>query len=52
MRSGPGTRYPIIAKAYKGVVLRTIASVKGWGVKVRHEGGVTGWVARRLVWGW
>ncbi|WP_267928616.1 SH3 domain-containing protein [Desulfolithobacter dissulfuricans] len=51
IRSGPGLRNPIIAKAHRGVVLRTIASVKGW-VKVRHGRGVTGWVARRLVWGW
>jgi len=51
IRLRPGTNYPVIAKAYKGVVLRTIASVKGW-VKVRHKKGITGWVARRLVWGW
>ena len=51
IRSRPGTNYPVIARAHKGVVLRTIASVKGW-VKVRHRKGITGWVARRLVWGW
>ncbi len=51
VRSGPGTNYPIIAGAYKGVVFHTIASVKSW-VKVQHGKGITGWVARYLVWGW
>lgn len=50
-RSLPGTRNSIVAKAHKGTVFKTIASVRGW-VKVRHERGVTGWVARELVWGW
>lgn len=51
IRSRPGTSHPIVAKAYKGVVFKTIASVKGW-VKIRHKKGVVGWVARDLVWGW
>jgi len=51
IRARPGTQYRIVAKAHRGVVLQTIASVKRW-VKVRHKSGVTGWVARRLVWGW
>lgn len=51
IRSGPGTRYRVVAKANKGVVFRTVKSIKGW-IKVRHHDGVTGWVARHLVWGW
>lgn len=51
VRSGPGTNYRIIAKAKEGVVFRTLARKKGW-VRVRHENGTTGWVARYLVWGW
>ena len=51
IRSMPGSRNSIVTKAHKETVFRTIASVKGWG-KVRHERGITGWVARRLVWGW
>ncbi len=51
IRSRPGTRHAVIARAQRGVVFQTIASVKGW-VKVRHAGGLVGWVARRLVWGW
>ena len=51
VRSGPGRSYRVVALAGRGVVFRTIKSVKGW-VKVRHRNGVTGWVARHLVWGW
>lgn len=51
LRSGPGTKYRIVAQARRGVVFRTLKRVKGW-VKVRHENGVTAWVARKLLWGW
>lgn len=51
LRSGPGTNYPVVAKAHYGVVLKTVEQKKGW-VKVRHEQGVTGWVSRNLLWGW
>ena len=51
IRSGPGTKYRIIAKAYYGVVLKTLQQKHGW-VKVQHDKGVTGWVKRSLVWGW
>lgn len=51
IRNGPGPSYPIVSQAKYGVVFRTLAEVKGW-VKVEHESGVSGWVARRLLWGW
>ncbi len=51
IRSGPGTRYRIISQAKYGVVMQTLKQTKGW-VKVRHESGTSGWVARPLVWGW
>lgn len=51
IRSGPGTKYRIVAKAKYGVVLRTLKRVKGW-VKITHSTGVTGWATRRLLWGW
>jgi len=51
LRSGPGTHYRIVAQAKRGVVFRTVKRVKGW-VKVKHENGITAWVARQLVWGW
>ncbi len=50
VRSGPGTRNRIVAKAYYGVVFSTLEQKNGW-VKVRHEKGVSGWVKRSLLWG-
>jgi SH3-like domain-containing protein len=50
VRSGAGTKYRIIAKAYYGVVLETLQQKHGW-VQVKHEKGVTGWVKRSLLWG-
>lgn len=50
IRSGPGTNYSIIGKAYYGVVFKTIKQQKGW-AKVKHESGVVGWVKRSLLWG-
>ncbi len=51
IRSGPGTKYRIVAKAYYGVVLKTLQQKHGW-VQIQHEKGVKGWVKRSLVWGW
>lgn len=51
IRSGPGTKYRVVAKARYGVVFRTLKCVRGW-VKIKHPSGVTGWAARRLLWGW
>lgn len=51
IRSGPGTKYKIIAQAKYGVVFRTIKQIKGW-AKVRHQNGTTGWISRKLLWGW
>lgn len=51
VRGGPGTNYRIVARAQYGVVFRTIKQIKGW-AKVKHESGIVGWVARKLVWGW
>jgi SH3-like domain-containing protein len=50
VRSGPGTKNRIVAKAHYGVVFRTLQKKTGW-VKVRHDRGVTGWVKRSLLWG-
>ena len=49
IRSKPSTRGKIVAKAYYGVVFKTLEQRKGW-VKVRH-GKVTGWIKRSLLWG-
>ncbi len=51
VRKGPGTKNKIVAKAYYGVVFKTIKQQKGW-AKIKHEKGVTGWVKRSLLWGW
>lgn len=51
LRSQPTTSSRIIGKFVYGVTLKTIERKSGW-VKVQHEGGLRGWVARRLLWGW
>ena len=51
IRSGPGTRYKRIGEASYGEVLETLERRVDW-VKVRQDGGLTGWVAQRLLWGW
>lgn len=51
VRSGPGTNNRIVGKAEYGEVLRTLGQRAGW-ARVRLPGGQTGWVARRLLWGW
>ena len=50
VRSGPGTNNRIVAKAYYGVVFKTLKQKNGW-VRVKHDKGVTGWVKRSLLWG-
>lgn len=51
VRSGPGTNSRIVAKAYYGVVFRTLQQKSGW-VQVEHEKGIRGWIKRSLVWGY
>jgi SH3-like domain-containing protein len=51
IRSAPSTRSRIVGKAEYGEVLRTLEKRQDW-VKVRNGGGLVGWVARRLLWGW
>lgn len=51
LRSSPSTRSRIVGKASRGEVLRTLERRTQW-VKVQQEGGVRGWVASRLLWGW
>ena len=50
IRSGPGTNYKIVGKAYYGVVFKTLKQQQGW-AKVKHESGVEGWINRALLWG-
>lgn len=51
IRSAPGTRARVVGKARYGDVVRTIEKRQRW-VKVRNEGGLVGWISRRLLWGW
>lgn len=51
IRSGPGTDYRIVGKAYYGVVFETLEQRQGW-AKVQHETGLVGWIKRTLVWGY
>lgn len=51
IRRAPSTTSRIVGKAERGEVLRTVDRRGGW-VKVQQEGGLKGWVARRLLWGW
>lgn len=50
VRSGPGTGFNVVAKAYYGVVFKTIEQKKDW-VQVEHDSGTVGWVKRSLLWG-
>ena len=51
LRNKPNTTSKVVAKAYYGVVFKTLKQKSGW-VKVHHEKGVTGWVKRSLLWGY
>lgn len=51
MRGQPTTSSRIIGKVAYGDTLRTLERRSGW-VKVQREGGLRGWIARRLLWGW
>jgi SH3-like domain-containing protein len=51
IRRGPSTRTPVLGQAKYGEVLRTLERRERW-VKVKQPSGATGWVARRLLWGW
>lgn len=51
LRAGPAAHSAVVLKAGKGDVLRTLRQRGGW-IKVRHERGPVGWVARSSVWGW
>ncbi len=50
IRSGPGTKYKIVGKAYYGVVFKTIKQQEGW-AQVKHDSGLEGWIKRSLLWG-
>ncbi len=51
IRSGPGTKYRVVARANRGDLLRTQSKKAGW-VKVQQPDGQLGWISKKLVWGW
>lgn len=51
LRTGPGTHHAKVTTLEQGEVLRTRQKTRRW-VKVETSGGLKGWVARSLLWGW
>lgn len=51
LRSGPGTDRSVVAELQRGELLKTLEKRRDW-VRVERANGETGWVSRRLVWGW
>jgi len=49
IRSGPGTKYKIVGKAYYGVVFETLEQKNGW-AKIKHETCLVGCIKRTLLW--
>jgi len=50
VRKGPGTNYPVVFKAFKGVAFQVLGERDGW-LEVKHESGQRGWVSKPLTWG-
>jgi SH3-like domain-containing protein len=50
LRQGPGTEHGVVAELGQGELLKTLEKRDEW-VRVERYDGATGWVARRLVWG-
>ena len=50
LRSGPGTQHRIVGRLEYGELLRTREKRADW-VRVERSEGVSGWVAKRLLWG-
>ncbi|MBX3657938.1 MAG: SH3 domain-containing protein [Ramlibacter sp.] len=51
VRKGPGTQYKVIGQVERYELLRTRGKKAGW-VHIERPSGKTGWVAKRLLWGW
>ena len=50
LRSGPGTQHRIVGRLEYGELLRTREKRADW-VRVERSEGVSGWIAKRLLWG-
>lgn len=49
VREGPGTNYPVLFKAQKGVPFKALETKDNW-VRIKHADGDTGWIYKPLVW--
>lgn len=50
VRSGPGTQYPVVFTAERGVAFLVLEEKGKW-LKVEHADGDQGWIHESLVWG-
>lgn len=51
VRSGPGTGFRKVGQARFGEIVRPLAHKGNW-VKVSRPEGASGWISRKLLWGW
>jgi len=51
LRAGPGKKHKVVAKLEHNEVVRTVGNQGEWS-QVERDNGQTGWVAKRLTWGW
>jgi len=51
LRAGPGSKHKVLAQLQENEVLRTLKKEGDW-VQVKRSSGQTGWVAKKLMWGW
>ena len=51
MRIGPGTQYKKVASFEQYDLLKTLDKKNGW-VKGQASNGKTGWISKKLLWGW
>ena len=50
VRQGPGTGYPVVFRAERGVAFKVLGAKDGW-LHVEHVSGKSGWVFKSLTWG-
>ncbi|MDP2074366.1 SH3 domain-containing protein [Hydrogenophaga sp.] len=50
LRAGPGTQHRIVGRLEYGELLRTREKRADW-VRVERSEGLSGWIAKRLLWG-
>lgn len=51
MRKGPGTQYKKVASFQQYDLLKTLEKKNGW-IKGQASNGQTGWISKKLLWGW